>query len=327
MAAAKRRQGAAVKSGFSFFQAVLLLERMHYGRKKVGEVPLPKDETIRFAARKGFRFPASDVSGLEEDEGRKKMEVTFMGLIGPSGVLPDWYHELVLGRERASDFAIGEFFDLFHHRLISLFYRAWKRNRVAAGKEKGNTDKFSVHLFHLLGLGAKPPSVKELENSILFYSGRLSRQIPTAATIAAVVQHHLGVAAEIEQFIPRVFQLAPCDRTALGKANSRLGVDAVCGSEIHDMVSTFRLCLGPMSYRQFVGLLPTGKNWESLVSLVRYIVGIEYEFEARLILTKEEVPVCRLGEVADGAPRLGWSTWIMSPGSTPASNPFITISL
>ena len=44
---------------------------------------------------------------------------------------------------------------------------------------------------------------------------------------------------------------------------------------------------------------------------VRSYVGEEYAWDARLILARPEVPEARLG----GPTRLGWTTWIGTPGA------------
>lgn len=312
---------------YQFFQAVRLLERMHGGDKGIGDALSPREEKIRFSSRKGFSFPTSDISKVEEvDDGLVRVEVAFMGLIGPSGVLPNWYHELLLERLEAKDHAMGEFYDLFHHRLISLFYRAWKRNNLLAQKRPDNIDSFSHYLLSLIGLGTGGirEALGQSEQTLLSYSGQASRHVPSACTLEKVIGQRFGTAAEVEQFVPCMVELEQSDRTMLGQANSSLGLDTVCGTTICDCQSTFRLHLGPMSYSDFSEFV-TRPKLTSLVSLIKFLVGLEYGIEVRLILKREDAPPLRLGEVTAKSPRLGCSTWLTAPGSILGADPFVTI--
>ncbi len=64
------------------------------------------------------------------------MAVACLGLFGPSGSLPDHYTSLVIQRLRQHDFALRDFLDLFNHRTISLFYRAWEKYRFTIAYER-----------------------------------------------------------------------------------------------------------------------------------------------------------------------------------------------
>ncbi|WP_224960691.1 type VI secretion system baseplate subunit TssG [Geomonas subterranea] len=315
------------QSGRSFFATVRLLERMYRGHHDVAAPSSPDTEKIRFTVRKGFGFATGDVTGTTVDEdGSAKVEVAMMGLIGPSGVLPYWYHELLLERERANDHAMGDFYDLFHHRLISIFYRGWKRNSLLPQKKSDNSDVVSNNLFSFLGLGTEGlrDKISASEEALLHFCGLASRQTASAGTIARIVQSLLGVDADVEPFVPRTVNLEPSDRTMLGQNNCLLGVDAVCGSQTCDIQSTFRLCLGPMAFHDFIDL-SSELRLKQLVPLIRFLVGPEYEFEVRLFLRKEEIPGCRLGAATTDAARLGRSTWLKAPGSVLDADPFVTI--
>jgi type VI secretion system protein ImpH len=75
-------------------------------------------------------MPASQIQELEfREHAPPEMTVNFMGLTGPSGALPYTYSELMLERIRAKDHGLAAFFDIFNHRAISLFYRAWQKPR------------------------------------------------------------------------------------------------------------------------------------------------------------------------------------------------------
>lgn len=314
--------------GFSFFKAVGLLELLFPERKPLGQTLRPMEEVVRFKVKPGFSFPPSDIAGLkQEDPGKAaEMEVAFMGLIGPSGVLPHWYNEMAVERVWQKDFTLTAFLDLFHHRLISLFYLAWKRSRVAENYQFGGQDKVSRCLLSLIGLGT-PGLCGRLglpDEALIFWGGFLSRPVPSAVALEATVGYFSDTEVQVEQFIDREVLISPEDQTQLGSANTQLGMNALCGSRAMENQTKFRLCLGPMGYEHFFRLLPMGDLLRPIFSLVRYMVGIEYEFEIRLILRREEVPPCVLGGQTPGVSRLGWSTWIQTPGVSLPADPSVT---
>jgi type VI secretion system protein ImpH len=161
--------------------------------------------------------------------------------------------------------------------------------------------------------------------SLISYGGLLSRQVPSAVAIEAAVGYFSGVEARLDQFVDRVIPLEAEDRTRLGEANGELGVNAVCGSEARENQTMFRVNLGPVDFGRFVRFLPSGDMLRPLCSLIRYMAGIEFDFEIRLYLKREEVIPCRLGgkETPD-SPRLGWSTWLKAPGEAYPEDPYIT---
>src|SRR5205823_27398 len=122
---------------FDFFQAVRVLERLAKDRKPVGRTGSPRDEVVRFRAHLSLTFPPSSIYDLQrptEALPLPLMTVAFMGLYGPSGVLPRHYTELLLrlnwegkGDEKHT---LRQWFDLYNHRFISLFYRAWEKYRL-----------------------------------------------------------------------------------------------------------------------------------------------------------------------------------------------------
>jgi predicted component of type VI protein secretion system len=132
----------------------------------VGEDYSPSEEIVRFRAHVSHSFPPSEIvsfhlppkSGESEAARPPEMVISFLGMIGPQGVLPQHYTQLVIDRVRRKDHALRDFLDIFHHRLVSLFYRAWEKYRVAIGYERAHyrastdSDLFLECLYAVVGL-------------------------------------------------------------------------------------------------------------------------------------------------------------------------------
>ena len=333
---------------FSFFKAVHLLETHFPKKKPFGKTFIPEEEVVRFTVKPGLTFPPSDIANMEwgSDGSPNIMEVAFMGLIGRSGVLPHWYNELAIervrkermlkeeegkeeGREkrgRKKEPGLIAFFDMFHHRLISLFYLAWKRYRFAENYFLGARDQLSGYLLSLVGLGTPglTASIGVPEESLIYYSGLLSRQVPCAFAIASTIEFYAGTTVAVEQFVDRKLFLSPEDFTRVGKANAELGLSAVCGSYVWENQTKFRVKLGPVGYDNFTRFLPTGDMLRPIFAVIRQMVGIEFEFDVQVVLKREEVPPCILGAETEVSPRLGWSTWVKSAKATMPTDPRVT---
>jgi type VI secretion system protein ImpH len=87
---------------------------------------------------------------------------------------------------------------------------------------------------------------------------------------------------------------------------------AVVGDEIWDQQSRVRIKLGPMPLSQYREFLPDGSAYASLKALTKFFANDEFDFEAQLILEREEVPRCGVGVEGGAAPRLGWVSWLKS---------------
>ena len=335
MATQKRQSSASLKERlfeefykFSFFKAVDLLESLAPGKGPLGQTLVPGKEAGRFSVKPGFIFPPSEISKLEQlqEDGPVDVEVPFMGLIGPSGVLPNSYNELAEERVFHRDSSLTSFFDMFHHRLISLFYLAWKKHRFPVNYLPGAHDKLSKYLLSLTGLGTAglTERIGLPEEPLAFYSGLLSRFAPSAGTIEATVAYLSGAETEVEQFIEQIIFLDPEDQTQLGHANAQLGADALCGSYVWDCQAKFRVNLGPMTFDDFQRFLPSGDMLGPIFSLIKYMVGMEYEFEIRIILRREEVPPCILGSEEPAPAQLGLTTWVKSEALMHEDDPYVT---
>ena len=140
---------------FEFFQAVRLLIRLSAGREPVGGFSAPDREALRFTVNHSLSFPPSQVHAIDWSGEIPRMSVNFMGLTGPLGTLPYAYSELINDRLRNRDSGLAAFFDIFNHRMISLFYQAWEKYRFAVAYERDGIDRVSRLLRSLIGIGTQ----------------------------------------------------------------------------------------------------------------------------------------------------------------------------
>lgn len=121
---------------FGFFQAVAWLEWLDpkCQRDPVGRDGAPGNEIVRFSSDPSLAHPPGSVTDLKRGKGRRPdvMAVSHPpGLVGFQGVLPAHYKALAQERDnqKQNTAALRDWLDLFNHRAISLFYRAWEKYR------------------------------------------------------------------------------------------------------------------------------------------------------------------------------------------------------
>jgi len=302
---------------FEFFQTVRLLEKILPIRTSVGKFAHPATEVARFAAHPSLAFPASQIQGMEwPAEGPVEMTVNFMGLTGPQGVLPNPYTSLIIERLRSSDPALRDFLDIFNHRIISLFYRAWRKYRFDVACEHGERDLFSRHLLSLLGLGTDGMRDRQAvsDDALIYYAGLLGQRPRSAQALQQILADYFEVPVAIEQFAGGWYRLDPETQCCLeGKNESgELGLGAVVGDEVWNEQSKVRIVLGPLTLERYADFLPHGRSFETLRGWVRFFSNDEWDFEVKLILEQEQVPACTLGAEGVSGPQLGWVSWVKS---------------
>jgi type VI secretion system protein ImpH len=352
---------------FDFFQAVRLLERIGDEQRDdpssgtwhaVGDDHAPSQEAVRFRAQPSHAFAVGPVSRIRRppeskqdtdlpDKSSKQrpcaeMVVGHFGLTGPSGVLPHHYTAMVIDRVRDKDYSLRDFLDLFNHRAVSLFYRAWEKyrfpvayerfardNRRHQGTPAERSDQFTRVINSLSGQGT-PGLADRMEfddEALLYYAGHFAQQTPTVVSLEAVLADYFGTEVAIHQFCGQWLHLEKEDLSRLPSAasgeqqNNRLGNSLVVGRRVWDVENQFRVRLGPVSYREFRRFTPFGNALKSICQMIRRYSGSQFDFVVQPVLRAEEVPPCRLGggpanqktgaDTGDPS-RLGWNTWIRS---------------
>ena len=303
---------------FDFFQAVTLLKRLFPHREPVGHFSNPEDEVVHFSASPGLVFPASQVQELQwEADAIARMLVNFMGLTGPMGVLPHCYSELISERLRAKDNGLQDFLNIFNHRALSFFYRAWEKYRFPVTYALEKEDLFTHYLLDLIGLGTEGLQDRQAlpDEVLLRFASLLSKQVRSAAALETILAGYFEVPVEIEQFIGAWYRLdadGQCCMDDVERGSQQLGQGAVVGDEVWSPQSRVRIKLGPLSLKRYGDFLPEGSAFEPLRAITRFFSNGDFEFEVQLILKREDVPRCEIGAAEKEGPRLGWISWLKS---------------
>jgi len=312
---------------YEFFQAVRLHQRARPGAE-LGAGDDPRRETLRFSAEVSLAFPPSDIRSLTpatQPDAPDVMEVRFMGVATPAsfGSLPTPYAEAVLADLRAGHGAAKAFYDLFNHRLIALFYRAWAKYRPEIAYETapaGRTTPFERAVFALTGIGERTGAAPlPFDGRALVHRARaLRRRGASAEGLAELIEDYFALPAVVRAYDLRSYQLADGERTRLGRQASHLGESCTLGGRVELAQHAFRLCLGPLGAERFRDFLPSGGGYAALLALTRLAVGPEYDVAIELELAAGEAFTCRLGGPRTGDGRLGWSAWLATHAAAPA---------
>jgi len=343
---------------YQFLQAVRLLERSALFEKEntqsgitsnpVAKFTPPGNESLRFRINQSLAFPSSEVDSInrvDRDSGvsQWQMIVNFMGLTGAMGVLPFHYTELVLKRQKQKDETMERFFDLFNHRILSLFFQAsvkyhlplqYERNRLYNTRENQQEPQTRA-LLSLIGMGTEGLANRlyTKDESLIYYSGLFSQQIRSATGLKQILRSHFAIPVEINQFVGQWNTLIDDVRTRLADFNHPtgrnicLGRSAMIGKKGWFVQGKIQIILGPLNRQQLNQFAPGTYTLKALNELVRMYVTMENDYEFIIRTKKSEIPE-HIQLSKSTPPIIGWNTWLPNkPGGVGERNKTLDISV
>jgi type VI secretion system protein ImpH len=282
---------------YDFFALLRAVECACTDQLRLGQATRPADEPIRLGQEAALGFAPSTLAYLTPaKEGRPaRIGVHFLGMLGPNGPLPIHVTEYARDRQRnAGDPTLVRFLDMFHHRVLTLFYRAWGNAQPTVQRDRPATDRFVAYIGSLLGIGS--PALRDRD------------AFPDNAKLFFAVAYYFGLPTELEEFVGEWTPLEDdarwrITRTAFAGA---LGVNTILGAHAWQRQTKFRIVLGPLKEHEFQSMLPGGSRLKRLSALVRNYVGDSLSWDVRLFLDKRVSQPFRLDRIT----RLGWTSWL-----------------
>lgn len=293
-----------------FFHAFRVLEAAFPNAPRIGESRRPREDKIRFGQEAELRFPPSSIASFTPPETDKpgRLINRFFGLFGPNGPLPLHMTEYARARLRHHrDPTLIEFANILTHRLMTLFYRAWRSGQPAPSFDRGDNDEFErkiaaiggFHGDHLRQADHFPDLAKR------HFAGLLAQGPKNAEGLRSILQAFFHAPVEVQEFIGSWLELEASDRWQMG-GMATLGRTTSIGERVWTRSAKFRLRIGPLSYEDYQRLLPGSGSLARLKSIVRNYVGDALDWDVNLVLRAEDVPQAKLGETM----RLGQTCWI-----------------
>jgi type VI secretion system protein ImpH len=308
-----------------FIPLVALLERLLGGDVRIGADGPLAQEKFRFRHDPTLGFSVTDVSSLrfradtrpawEEATGggvdlQAHITATFLGLTGAVSPLPSYMAEEVAHDDEEPP-VLRNFLDIFHHRFLSLIYRAVTRFDFALEYRSGGQDAWSRRVQALAGVEAFGS-----ERRTRLPAGLVLRLAPVLATrrrSAAALEAAVGEALRLGQGQTRVRQflatwapLAVDDRIKLGVENSHLSRGMLLGTRVLSRAGKFRICVGPVTGDVRARLQAGGDLFERVKGVVELAApaGLEWDLE----VTSDERPALKLSP--RGGSKLGQDSWL-----------------
>jgi len=302
-----------------FFALLRRIDSLRPQSPRTGQALRPSQEALRLAQQPELDFAPAALSALQPRKDLPpRLSVRFFGLLGPQGPMPLHFTEYV--RERShqhGDPTAAHFLDLFHHRALGLFYRAWAQAQPTVHLDRPHDDRYRHWLGGVAGL---PPAGQTVPaDALAFHAGQLAGRSRHPEALCKVLRHYFAVPIAIEQHVGQWLQVDRADRSRLGHAGNRgersaappaqLGRSANAGSRAWDRQYRFRLHVGPLTLAQYRSFLPGGSSWRPLAEWVRLLAGPDLSWELQLTLQPGARPVARL----DRSVQLGVTSWLVRP--------------
>lgn len=286
----------------------------------VGFAHLSDAENFRLGQKPSLIFAPAEIADARLHNNKLTVRMFGLGMFGPNGPLPVHVTEIAREREELrNDPTLCNFIDVFHHRSLSLLYRAWAGAQSTASLDRPDDDRFSFYVGSLTGTPQRPRQPWHLPRHARLAAGpHLVRQSRNAEGLRSTLARYFGVGVEIEELDLDWMPVVPECLCRMGDESeaAALGDGAILGEQVPDRRSRFRIVVGPLDLEQYLRFTPQGPDLLPLVELVRIFTRGEFRWLLELQIRPQAATPAVLGE----GQQLGWSGWL---GESYASRPVV----
>ncbi len=304
---------------FDFYFALRVLENELWESKdewkkmpRIGTSEHAAQDPVRFGQTASLRFAPTTIThfGLTKDASKPKLDVAFLGLFGPNGPLPLHLTQHAFYEAKNKNPVFARFADMFHHRMISLFYRAWAVAQPTVQFDRPDKDRFGGFVGSLFGMGTPLSRNRDSvpDQAKFYFAGLFASQARNAEGLTTIIANFFGVPVLVKEFQKQTLRIPPHTYFRLGISGSHnsLGVNTIAGKTVTDCESTICIQVGPLKREAFDAFLPGSPGLVQLADLVRTYTNDQWTWQLQLSLNREDASGMRLGQSG----QLGWTSWL-----------------
>jgi type VI secretion system protein ImpH len=271
----------------------------------VGPADSPDLELVTFSHDPTLAYPVSDVASMTRED-PVEVRLTFLGVIGTASPLtPEWTDDVLLGDD---DGALQAFYDVFHHRIATYLFAAWRRHATVGAFDLQGRDILSARLRSMAGVDAWAAEDADPLPSMLAlgfsdhqhgHPQTVDREVAERLLVRLFPDWHVRLETNVTRFV----SFTPAERALLGRSRSKLDGGLVYGNGCDDESGLVRIHVGPVDANTYENLMPGGPGYVTLEQVAARIFGATVDPELEVHLHRDHAPVTRLNQ-SQGA-RLG----------------------
>lgn len=303
----------------TFFNAVRVLEHLTVGAPRVGGEGPFSAEAISFRHTPSFASQPNELESiryvedvrtveqaLESRHHRYEVTTCFLGLSGADSPLPLYQAaDLVYGDEWSKRQV--DFLDIFHNRLLALFYRAvakydYPREYLSSAADRSSARVLAMGGIDVVGAGPGAVSRRELlQLSALFSMGSGTARSVENGLRQLLARELAGVPLSMTQFTGGWVTYDASQTNRLGRTNNAMGKSFMLGTRVRHPAHRARLTVGPMTPEQGRQFSPGGPSFGRIRDLVSTLCGEPLIFDLELLIQEGAYPPFILGQRTLGA--------------------------
>lgn len=282
----------------------------------IGDEKRLGDHKLRFGQDATLAFQKRQVHHIYQENEFTKVQVQGFGMLGSNGALPLHITEAIYEKSlHEKDKTFNDFLDIFHHRLIGLFYKAWLMSEPVVMLDNTNNQKFNDHIASFAGNHILQESGEHwlLKYNQFYYASLLLNQNMPIDNLQEILRCYFGLPICIQQNIGEWLDAKEFATILSVNSSLRLGEGLLIGTQYYDVTQKFKIIIGPIKVATYLKFLRNGDLAKKLNDWVLRYTKRSYHFDVEVIVDKEDVAPA----ITNATSQLGQTSWLGKPKTNP----------